>query len=343
MKILITGGAGYIGSHAVLKACQENFEVVIIDNLFRGYKECIDTLQKLFPNKITFYNIDIREKQDLKNILEKERDIKAVMHFAALLSVGESMQIPYLYFQNNTYGTLNLLECMNDAGIKNLVFSSTCASYANIVNENPADLSKYAIDENQLQKPESVYGESKFLSEKEIIWFGKLFQMNYMILRYFNVCGSNSDTIIGYSTKPSMALIQNALRGALGIEPFKFTYSNVPTPDGSPIRDYINVEDLVDAHFLALEKMLNSNVSQIYNLGTGNGSSVKKVVNKVMEVTGKNFDVEKAEARPGEAIALFANTNKIKTELGWEPKRSLEDSIHSLVKWYTKRPNGWEY
>jgi UDP-glucose 4-epimerase len=333
-KILITGGAGYIGSHAVLKMCSEGYEVVVIDNLWRGFKECIETLQNLFPDKITFYQADLRNKSDIKEILFKE-NVESVMHFAAALVVFESMIDPYLYFQNNTYGTANLLEVMRELGIKNIVFSSTCATYG------PAD--NKPVNEELAQIPESPYGESKFLTEKEIKWFSKIFDMNYMILRYFNVCGANEDGIIGYSTKPSFLLMQNAVKGALGIEQFKFTYSQVDTPDGSPIRDYINVEDLVDAHYLALKKMENNNISNIYNIGTGKGNSVKEVVDKVMSITSKQFETVRGEARKGEATALYADISKIQNDLGWMPKRSIEDSINSLVKWYTKRPQGWEY
>ena len=342
MNILITGGAGYIGSHAVLKACREGHTVIVIDNLFRGFKECIETLQQLFPNQITFYKVDIRDKDKLEEVFQKEK-IDAVMHFAALLSVNESMQIPYLYFQNNTYGTLNLLECLQKYKIKNIVFSSTCATYASKIISDSPDLSQYSIDENNDQIPESVYGESKLLTEKEIKWFGKIYEINYTILRYFNVCGCNNDGLIGYSTRPSMLLMQNAVRGALEIEPFQFTCGTVNTPDGFPIRDYINVEDLVDVHFLSLEKMLKDNKSNIYNVGTGEGNSVKEIVDKVMALSHHTFNIVQGDVRAGEAPALYANTNKIYDELNWKAKRSIEDSINSLIKWYQKKPQGWSY
>jgi UDP-glucose 4-epimerase len=333
-KILITGGAGYIGSHAIYTMCQKGYQVVVIDNLFRGFKEAIDVLSTEFPNQITFYKADLRNKEEILEILSKEKP-ESVMHFAAALVVAESMKNPYLYFQNNTYGTANLLEVMREVGIKNIVFSSTCATYGP-ANNKP-------VSESLAQIPESPYGESKYLSEKEIIWFNKLFGINFMILRYFNVCGAQQDGLIGYSTKPSFLLMQNAVRGALGIAPFQFTHGKMDTPDGSPIRDYINVEDLVDAHYLALKKMEKSNVSGIYNIGTGNGNSAKEIVQKVMDITGKKFETSTGELRQGEATALFADISKIKNELGWEPKRTLEDSVNSLVKWYTKHPEGWEY
>lgn len=338
MKILITGGAGYIGSHAAFKACELGYDVVIIDNLFRGYQECVDTLSAHFPNKITFYKADLRDKKSLQEVFTKEK-IDSVMHFAALLSVNESMQIPYLYFENNTYGTLNLLETLREFNVRNIVFSSTCATYAPPVHAAEKD---FSIAEDNPQASDSVYGESKFLMEKEVIWFGKIYNINYTILRYFNVCGCNPDAIIGYSTRPSMALMQNAVRGALNIEPFKFTYSQMDTPDGSPIRDYVNVLDLVDTHFLALDKMMKENKSDIFNVGTGNGTSVKEVVDKVVEITGKKFDTAMGEARKGEATALYSNTDKITRELGWKPTRSIEDSINSLVKWFMARPDGWK-
>ncbi|MEI7603876.1 MAG: UDP-glucose 4-epimerase GalE [bacterium] len=339
MKILITGGAGYIGSHAVYKACSDGHDVVIVDNFLRGFRECIETLSSTFPGKITFYNADLRKKEEIEKVFEKEK-IDAVLHFAALCSVNESMEDPYFYFENNTYGTANLLDVMKKYDVRNIVFSSTCATYG--PKERSDNIYDYSINELNIQLPESPYGESKLLSEKEIFWFNKLFGINYTILRYFNVCGAQENGIVGDSKRPSLLLMQNAVRGALGIEPFKLTYSEVDTPDGSPIRDYVNVEDLIDAHFLALDKMIRQKTSGIYNVGTGKGSSVLEIVNKVMEITGTKFDISKGEARKGEAKALYSNTEKIVNELGWKPARSIEDSVKSLVKWYTNRPNGWK-
>lgn len=336
-KVLITGGSGYIGSHAVFKMAQEGYEVVILDNLFRGYRQCVETLEQQFPGQIKFYQADLINKAEIDKVFEAEPGIEGVMHFAALCLVNESMEQPYLYFQNNVYGTANLLESMVQHGVKNLVFSSTCNVYK-VIGDGK-------VDEGVETDPPNPYGESKFLAEREVMWYEKLRGINAIRFRYFNVCGANSEGIIGDSKKPSQLLMQNAVRGALGIEEFKFTYSEVDTPDGSPIRDYVNVEDLADAHFIAIDKLLKGEpgLSGLYNLGTGTGNSVKELVEKVKQVTGQDFPVSKGEARKGEPTKLYADTTKVQTKLGWQAKRSLEDSIKSLVKWYTNRPNGWEY
>jgi UDP-glucose 4-epimerase len=335
-KILITGGAGYIGSHAVFKMASEGYDVVVLDNLHRGYKQAIDTLQERFPGKISFHKADLTSKEEVEKVFAQEKDIVGVMHFAALCSVNESVENPYAYFRNNVYGTANLLETMRENDVKNIVFSSTCATYK-VVGDGK-------VDENAEVAPDSPYGESKYLAEKEIMWYEKAFGFNAIRFRYFNVCGANEEGLIGDSKKPSQLLMQNAVRGALGIEEFKFTYGEVPTSDGSPVRDYINVEDLVDAHYVAMKKLLDGekDLSGLYNIGTGNGNSVKEIVDKVKEVTGKEFPTNKGEARKGEAVSLYADTTKTREKLGWQAHRNLEQSINSLVKWYDKHPHGWD-
>lgn len=336
-KVLITGGSGYIGSHAVFTMAEAGHKIVVLDNLFRGYRQCIETLQTKFPDQINFYQVDLINKSEIDKVFEQEKDIEGVMHFAALCLVNESMEQPYMYFANNVFGTANLLESMTQHGVKNIVFSSTCNVYK-VVGDGK-------VSETVETDPPNPYGESKYLAEREVMWYEKLREMNAIRFRYFNVCGANTDGIIGDSKKPSQLLLQNAVRGALGIEEFKFTYGEVDTPDGSPIRDYVNVEDLIDAHKIAMEKLIagEPGLSGLYNLGTGTGNSVREIVEKVKQVTGKNFPVTKGEARKGEPSKLYADTTKVKEKLGWQAKRSIEDSINSLVKWYTNRPNGWDY
>ncbi|MFW5702573.1 MAG: UDP-glucose 4-epimerase GalE [Candidatus Dojkabacteria bacterium] len=335
-KILVTGGAGYIGSHAVFALAERGYQVVILDNLFRGYKQAVETLQNHFSDEqILFEKVDLLEFDNLKQVLAKHDDAEVLMHFAALCLVNESMEQPDLYFRNNTQGTINLLEAMRAAGIKNLVFSSTCNIYK-VVGDGK-------VDEQVAAEPPNPYGESKYLSERMITWYEQIYGLNAVRFRYFNVCGANSEGIIGDSKKPSQLLIQNAVRGALGIEPFSFTYGEVDTPDGSPVRDYINVEDLADIHVLAAEKLMaGEEVAGLYNVGTGTGNSVKEAVDLVKEVTGKDFPTEKGQARKGEPSKIYADTTKTKKTFGWEAKRSIEDSIVSLVKWYEKHPNGWD-
>lgn len=330
--ILITGGAGYIGSHAVKLFLKKGFDVVIFDNLSRGYEDAVDILKKM--GNVELVKGDLRNREDIKKAFEG-RTLDAVLHFAALCLVNESMERPELYFENNTFGSLNLFEAMREHGVKDIVFSSTCAVYG--------ETEYLPVDEKHPTRPTNPYGESKLLTEKILRWYGELHGFQYAILRYFNVCGASSDGSIGDSKKPSQLLVQNAVRGALGIEPFEYTCPTVDTPDGTPIRDYINVEDLIDAHFAAYTHLQDGGKSDIFNLGTGAGSSVREIVSKVEEVFGVRIPERKsAEPRKGEYAKIYAKLGKAKQALGWKPKRTLRDSVTSLGAWYKAFPNGYE-
>jgi len=332
-KILVTGGAGYIGSHAVKALLEQGYEVVVFDNLFRGFKEAIGVLKKNF-SRLKFYQGDLRNYADIAQVFKKE-SIEEVMHFAALCLVSESMEKLGEYFENNVLGTLNLLKAMAQFDVGKLIFSSTCAVYGE---------SQYLpVDEKHPTNPNSPYGESKLMVEKEIYWFGQLKSLKYVILRYFNVTGASSDGLIGDSKKPSQLLVQNAVRGALNIEPFQLTCPKVDTPDGTPIRDYLNVEDLAAAHLKALDYLAQGGKSDIFNLGTGQGNSVLEVVSSVQKITKVKFPVSKGETRRGEYAQVYADISKAKKVLQWEPRKTITDSILSLVKWYKNRPNGWSY
>jgi len=335
MKVLVTGGAGYIGSHAVKLLLENKYQVVVVDNLSRGYKQVIENLQKKHGKKnLIFYKADLLDFEKINEILKKEKPI-GVMHFAALCLVSESMEKPELYFQNNICGSFNLLSAMIKNKIKHLVFSSTCATYGE---------SRYLpVDEKHPQFPTNPYGESKLMVEKMIAWLSQAHNLNYIILRYFNVAGSASDGSIGDSKKPSVLLVQNAVRGALKLTPFKLTFSKMKTKDGSPIRDYINVEDLVSAHLKSLKYLLSKKKSNTFNLGTGKGNSVLEIVNQVQEITKTKFPLTRGEPRQGEYAKIYANITKAKKELGWKPEKTVKDSVHSLVSWYTNRPQGWDY
>ena len=310
-------------------------KVVVVDNLFRGYKKPIEVLQEKFiPENLVFYQGGLGVKTFVKKVLNKENP-EAALHFAALCLVNESMENPGLYFRNNVLGTLNLLEAMIEGKINRLVFSSTCAVYG--------EAQYLPVDENHPLNPTNPYGESKLVAEKMIKWFGQIYGLRYAILRYFNVAGAASDGLIGDSKKPSQLLVQNAVRGALGIEEFKLTCPKVETPDGTPIRDYINIEDLIEAHLAALKFLEEKKESQIFNLGTGRGNSVLEIVKAVQKATGKSFPVKRGEARQGEYAQIYADNTKAKSLLSWEPKKSLEETINSLVLWYRKHPKGWEY
>ena len=332
-KILITGAGGYIGSNSTYLFLQKGYEVVGLDNFVRGFRKPLEVLQEKFgKDKLRFYDADLTH--DISEVFAKEKNIDAIIHYAAFCNVGESMLQPELYFSNNTYGVANLLDAMTKNDIKNLIFSSTCAVYGQ---------SEYMpLDEKHPTNPLSVYGESKRMAEKEIKWYAKQKDLKYVMLRYFNVCGASDDSLIGDSKKPSFHLMQNAVRSALGISKFELICPEVDTPDKTPIRDYVNVVDLNEAHALALDYLLKGGENDVFNLGTGAGNSVLEIVNKVQELTGKKFDLGKGPTRQGDPAQLYADNRKIKKVLGWEPKRSIEDSVRTLIEWYKARPNGWD-
>lgn len=333
MKILITGAGGYIGSVASYLFLQRGYEVVAVDNFSTGFREPLEILQQKFDEtNFRFYEKDLRS--DLSAIFNREPGIEAVVHYAASCRVAESMKKPEKYFTNNVYGSQNLLTTMLNYNVKNIVFSSTCAVYG--------EAEYVPVDEKHSTKPTNPYGASKRMTEQIIQWYGRLKDLHYVTLRYFNVCGASEDGLIGDSKKPSTLLVQNAVRGALGIEPFHLTCPAVDTPDGTPIRDYINVLDLNEAHLKAVEHLLNNRRNQIVNLGTGTGNSVLEIVDKVKEATGADFPINKTNPREGEYAKMIADITKAKNILNWKPKRTLKDSVQSLVKWYKKHPSGWE-
>lgn len=328
-KILVTGGGGYIGSHAVKRLLKGGFDVVVFDNFSRGFIEPLKILKKYGNLKVV--KGDLTKKEDIAKTFKKNK-IDAVVHFAALCLVDESTKKPEAYFRNNTLGTLNLLETMLVFKVKKIVFSSTCAVYGS---------SEYLpVDEKHRTIPENPYGESKLMAEKLVQWFGRLHGLRYVILRYFNVCGADSAGEIGDSKKPSQLLLQNAVRGALGIEKFKLTCPKVKTPDGTPIRDYIDVEDLVDAHIRAL-KYLDKKSSLVCNLGNGQGFSVKEIVKSVQKELGIDFTLSVGRPRKGECSEIYADNSMAKKFLKWNPKKGLGHSIKSLYRWYSNYPKGY--
>jgi UDP-glucose 4-epimerase len=332
--ILVTGAGGYIGSIATKLLLENNYKVIAVDNFKKGYKEPLEKLQLNYGSEqLVIEEADITDK----NIshLFTQYTIDAVMHFAALLNVGESSKMPESYFTNNVWGTQNILEQTIKHNVAYFIFSGSCTVYGN-AQYLPID------EKHPIQKPESVYGQSKRMCEELLDWYSKLGRITYVTLRYFNVCGATLDGEYGDSKKPSFHLMQNCIRGAMGIEPFNANYATVNTPDGSPIRDYVHVVDLAQAHVNALQFLLKEKRSEVFNIGTGSGYSVLQIIDKVKEITGANFPVNPAsERRVGEADTMVADFTKAKNILGWKPTFSLEDSVKSLVHWYTKYPNGW--
>lgn len=332
--MLVTGGAGYIGSHTLKLLLEKKYSLAVIDNLSRGYRQPLEVIKKKVGHPFKFYPLDLLDYSALNKVFQKEKP-EAIIHFAALCLVNESMEHPEPYFENNVVGSLNLLRVAIANRVKHLVFSSTCAVYG--------EAQYLPVDEKHPLNPVNPYGESKLMVEKMIQWFGQTYGLNYVILRYFNVCGADRQGLIGDSKKPSQLLVQNAVRGALGIALFKLTCPQVKTKDGTPIRDYLNVEDLADAHLLALRYLQKGGKSEVFNLGTGKGNSVLEIVQAVQKITGKNFSLTRGKARKGEYAEIFADNRKIKKVLDWQPKRSLKDSIESLVRWYQSHPQGWQY
>lgn len=332
-KVLITGAGGYIGSVSAYLFLQNDYEVVALDNFSRGFKSPLNFLQEKFgKDKLRFYQYNLSD--DLGELFKKEEGIEVVVHYAALCLVNESVEDPQKYFSNNVCGSLKLLSTILKLGIKKIVFSSTCAVYG--------EAEYVPVDEKHPINPVNPYGLSKRMVEQMIEWYEKTYGLSYVILRYFNICGASDDGRIGDSKKPSVLLVQNAVKGALGLEPFYLTCPEVDTPDKTPIRDYINVVDLNTAHLKAVDYLLQGGTSEIINLGTGTGNSVLEIVEKVQEVTGVKFDLKKAEPRKGEYAKMIASIEKAKKVLGWEPTHSIEDSVNSLVKWYKDHPKGWD-
>jgi len=330
--VLITGGAGYIGSHVARNFLDNNFKVIILDNLSRGYREAIEILGKL--GDLEFIEGDILDPKVLATIFS-ENKIDTVIHCAALCMPDESVLKPFEYHQANLLGTVNVLEAMAKAKVSKIIFSSTCAVYG--------EAQYLPVDENHQTKPNSPYSISKLLAEQVLELYNKLYNINYVIFRFFNVCGASSDGLIGDSKKPSQLLMQNAVRGALNIEAFSYTCPKVNTPDGTPIRDYVDVEDLALAHQLAFDYLNSNGQSQLINLGSGVGYSVKQIINQVERTLGILLEKNQARPRPAEYATTYANITKALDVLKWQPKKSLAQSVESLSNWYKKRPRGYRY
>jgi UDP-glucose 4-epimerase len=330
-KILITGGAGYIGSHAVKMFLEKGFSVVVLDNFFRGYHEPLEILGKI--GDLSVEEIDLLDAEKVKEVFQRH-DIGVVLNFAALCLVNESVENPELYMRNNVEGTRNLLEAMREADVKQIVFSSTSAVYG--------EAQTLPMDESHPIAPVNPYGDSKIAAENLIREYGEKYGLRSVIFRYFNVCGAASDGMIGDSKRPSQLLLQNAVRGAMGIEPFVYTCGVVDTPDGTPIRDYIDVEDLIRAHYSGYEYLSGGGESDVFNLGNGRGYSVKEIVTEVEKTFGTIMEKSKAEPRKGEPAWIYTDPSKAGRILGFRPEKTLTQSIDSLRKWYTGHPNGYE-
>jgi UDP-glucose 4-epimerase len=328
MNILVLGGAGYIGSHAVYQLIDQGYDVTVIDNLQTGHRDAIHP-------KARFYEGDIRNRKFMKTVFEKEK-LEAIMHFAANSLVGESMVEPLKYFDNNVYGTQIVLEMMKEYGVKYIVFSSTAAVYG--------EQTVMPIMEEAASNPTNTYGETKLMMEKMMDWCEKAFGIKYVSLRYFNVAGAREDGQIGEDHNPETHLIPVVLEAALGKRPAITVFGDdYDTADGTCIRDYIHVEDLIDGHILAIKFLQNGGESHIFNLGSSKGFSVKEIIETAKEVTGIDIPVQMGERRLGDSTTLIASSKKAKQVLGWNPARtSILQIISDAWNWHLHHPNGYK-
>ncbi len=328
MNVLVCGGAGYIGSHTVYELIERGHSVVVVDSLIKGHKAAVH-------NDAKFYLGDIRDEEFMDKVF-KENNIDAVIDFAAFSLVGESVNEPFKYYENNVYGTLKLLEAMERAGVKKIVFSSTAATYGEPEND--------IIVESDKTNPTNPYGETKLTVEKMLKWADNAYGIKFVALRYFNAAGAHISGKIGEDHSPETHLIPIILQTALGQREKMFIFGDdYDTPDGTCVRDYIHVTDLADAHIKALEKLFKTNESGIYNLGNGKGFSVKEVIEKAKKVTGKEFKVEIEARRNGDPSTLIASSEKAIKELGWKPKfNTLDKIIETAWNWHKDHKNGYE-
>ena len=319
MKVLVTGGAGYIGSHCVKVLLDKGYEVIVVDNLETGYKDAVDSKAKLYIGDIA--------DEALMDRVFSENQVIGVIHFAAFSLVGESMTNPYKYYENNVAKTNRLLESMVKHNVKNIVFSSTAATYG--------EPEKTPIVETDRQLPTNVYGQTKLAMEQMISWYGKIHGINHVALRYFNVAGAIQDGSIGEAHNPETHLIPIILQVANGKrEKLNVFGDDYQTKDGSCIRDYIHVLDLCDAHVLALEYLLNGNSSGVFNLGSGEGFSVFEMVEAARKITGHPIPLEIASRRAGDPAILIASSKKARQVLKWNPTReNIEVMIQDAWTW----------
>ena len=328
MRILVLGGAGYIGSHTALELVKAGNEVVIADNLVTGYRKAI-------PKGAKFYEGDLRDFDFLNKLFQQEK-IDAVIHFAAYSLVGESVTNPLKYYDNNLYGTKVLLEAMVKNNVGKIVFSSTAATYGEPEN--------IPILESDRTCPTNPYGETKLAMEKMFKWTAEAHGLRYVSLRYFNACGADESGTIGEAHNPESHLIPLILQVPNGKrETISIYGTDYDTPDGTCIRDYIHVTDLAQAHILAVQYLNNGGESDIFNLGNGVGYSVREVIETARKITGHPIPATESSRRAGDPARLVASSEKAKKILGWKPVHdSLEEIISSAWNWHKNHPNGYD-
>ncbi len=329
MNVLVTGGAGYIGSHAVKYLQEAGHRVVVVDNLSRGHRRAV-------TGETILVRHDLADWEHIRRILQ-QNSIDCVMHFAALAYVGESVDLPLEYYWNNTANTIGLLRAMKAAGVNRFVFSSTCATYGE------PDADEIPIAETCPQAPINPYGRSKLFVERVIRDYAAANRdFAYAFLRYFNVAGADPSGEIGESHNPETHLIPIVLEAAMGKRPKVTIFGDdYATPDGTCIRDYVHVKDLIEAHMLSMER-LEAGRPLVFNLGIGKGYSVREIIEAAQKVTGRSIPVEIGKRRPGDPPTLYANPAKIRKDLGWEAKfADIHEIIETAWKWHSAHPDGY--
>ena len=331
MKILVTGGLGFIGSHTVVELQNEGFEVVVVDNLSNSSEQVVDGIFSITAKKPLFEKIDLRDKKSVQELFQKYNDILGVIHFAASKAVGESVENPLLYYENNVTTLVYLLQELQKLPKAHFIFSSSCTVYG--------QAEKMPITENaSVQKAMSPYGNTKQIGEEIIEDVTKVSEIDAILLRYFNPIGAHPSAAIGeLPIGVPQNLVPYITQTAIGLREQLSVYgADYPTPDGTAIRDYIHVVDLAKAHVLALQRLLqhkNEDKVEVFNLGTGTGSSVLEVITAFEKVSGEKLNYKLVDRRDGDVVAAYANTDKANSVLGWNAKHSLEDALQSAWKW----------
>jgi UDP-glucose-4-epimerase GalE len=326
MTVLVTGGAGYIGSHTVRALRAQDRDVVVLDSLETGYEEALLGVPLVVG--------DIADT-DLVARVVAEHGVDSIIHFAGYKNAGESMQKPAKYFRNNVVGTARLLEAIEGSAVRRFVFSGSCSVYG-----TPAEL---PVSESAPLQPESPYGQSKLMSEQMLRWYGEVAGLRWMSLRYFNASGASGDAVIGEDFSVTLNLVPLVMKAALGLRPPVQVFgTDFPTPDGTAIRDYIHVEDLADAHVLALEHLEAGGASTAVNLGTGTGSSVKQVIEAAEREIGRPVPAEYVDRRPGDPSEVWADNRLAAELLGWKPRYGLDEIVASAWRWHSSHPHGYE-
>jgi UDP-glucose-4-epimerase GalE len=332
--VLVTGGAGYIGGHAAKALAASGRDLVIYDDLSAGHEAVVRRIQTAYPAaRVIFVRGDVRDRTRLAAAM-REHGVSAVMHFAARLSVAESVTDPAGYYDANVRGSLSLLEAMVEAGVRRLVFSSTAATFGEPITT--------PIDESHPQRPINAYGETKLAIERALPHFARAFGLQSVALRYFNAAGADPDGLLGEDHQPEEHLVPRAIAAVMGGPPLVIFGDDYPTPDGTCVRDFVHVADLADAHMLALVHLERGGASAAYNLGNGHGISVRELVVAIARVTGLAVPVTKGPRRDGDPSALVASSARAMRELGWTPKLGHVDAIvETAWRWHRSHPHGY--